>query len=523
MTWMLVFLVGVTIPEAEAALQAGRYQEALQKFEELYALDPTNPRIVEGLARSYEGMGQYDEALLQYTSLYQMDPANSRYRRKTFQLAMLLARQYRNIRDWNQARTYLELAVEVNPRDPTAWFWFGYVQERLGQRRGAIRAYTRAAQLGSEDARKALHRLNPPQTAGPPEEDTAPSPTGETLRPKPETTADSLSLLIQTLKESLATLILHEQYQKALILADSILRLNPNDLDVVNLRLQLRGKLQGESEAQKTRSTPVRPQEVSPSSFSWMEPIEALGSQIDSILAPYPPWMVYGGGGFLIFLLLLTWLSIRRSSRPSRAPVHMSTSFQPSSPSPPPSPPSSPSSGSVSAPSPPTPSSPPPPPSSQPQTQAPPPKPTPTPTPPPQSRSRPTPRGEVDEVWATNLEEAMEIAQREENTDFLEEKTTTPKKGNPKKMISALILIAMGRKQGGFQKDLTHGVFFGPGGYILHAQWGDIQGEEALIKIIEEVDPDSLKFVPGAIPPVGITMKMSPKKLREFLKRYQEG
>lgn len=128
----------------------------------------------------------------------------------------------------------------------------------------------------------------------------------------------------------------------------------------------------------------------------------------------------------------------------------------------------------------------------------------------------------MDDVWATNLEEAMSLARKLDEEEEAEAPPSTSR-GNPKKMISALVLIAMGRKQGGFQKDLTHGVFFGPGGYIIHAQWGnELQGEEALAYIIENVNPEELKFVPGAIPPVKFTMKMSPKALREFLKRYQQ-
>ncbi len=530
MIWAVLFLLGVTIPEAESALRAGQYQEALRKFEELYALDPSNPRILEGLARSYEGLGEYSEALIYYTNLYQMEPANPRYRRKVFQLAMLLARRYRDIGDWSQARSYLELAVEVNPRDPTAWFWMGHVLERLGMRGRAIRAYARAAKLGSPEARKALRRLRPPEKAESPPRDSAPPP--ETTAPAPSETPDTLTLRVHALKESLATLILREEYEAALALVDTILTLAPNDLEVVNLRLQLREKLQ----AQRTQTAPPSPSPVSPGE-SWTDGLVRWGEMLAAMLEPYPPWMVYGGGGVLLLLLFLTLVSLRHARRRSRGPtrvVYVAPSATGTGPAPQPSAPASPSPSPAPQPSgaeAPPPSSPPR--SAPPQRgeKTPPPSrprvshPRPSVPPPPEPSSPRTPdetEGPVDEVWATSLEEAFEVARR---MDAEEEPPPSPppRRGNPRKMISALVLIAMGRKQGGFQKDLTHGVFFGPGGYIIHAQWGDVQGEEALIKIIEEVDPEELKFVPGAIPPVRFTMKMSPKKLREFLKRYQQG
>jgi len=486
MIWAFLFLLGVTIPEAEADLQAGRYAEALKKFEELYALDPTNARILEGLARAHEGMGQYEDALLYYTQLYQADPGNVRYRQRTFQLAMLLARRHQQMGDWGQARSYLELAVEVNPRDGGAWLGYGQVLERLGQREAALQAYRQAARLGMPEAQKALERLAPPETT-----QHESHPAQETAAIRKETLAaqgDTLLPNLQPLRESLAALILRESFDSALALTDSILKLNPNDLQAANLRLQL---------LEKVRKKPAPSSMPSPSSIPpWTEVLldrlARWGAPLAARLAPYPDWMVWGGGGLFVFILLLVWASIRASRK-----THARKMVRPA---PPPQPqvlpPASRSTPSrSSATSPPSPES--------------------------ASSSIPSIREEpVDEVWATNLEEALSVAR-----EMDEEESAPPpsRKGNPRKMISAMILIAMGRKQGGFQKDLTHGVFFGPGGYIIHAQWGgELQGEEALQYIIQNVDPEELKFVPGAIPPVKFTMKMSPKALREFLKRYSQ-
>ncbi len=508
MIWAFLLLVGVTIPEAEADLRAGRYTEALQKFEELYALDPANPRILEGLARSHEGLGRYADALIYYTQLYQSDPANPRYRQRTFQLAMLLARRHRGLGDWEQARSYLELAVEVNPRDGRAWLWYGQVLERLGRRRAALRAYRRAARLGMAEARKALARLAPPAETTRPETPVRPETvsreTGTAQQETLGTPRDTLAATIQPLKESLAALILRESFDSALTLADSILKLNPNDLEVVNLRLQLLDKVRG-----KKPPVPDSPPSPGPVSVPWTEALAdrltRWGAPLAAFLAPYPDWMVWGGGGLLLLILVMVWISIRASRRPSRArrlqppPAAPPQRRRAASPSPPPS--------SAPAPQRPSPRQTPP----QPKQPAP-------PSPPP--ASPPIREEPVDEVWATNLEEALSVARE---MDEKEEPPPPSRKGNPRKMISALVLIAMGRKQGGFQKDLTHGVFFGPGGYIIHAQWGgELQGEEALRYIIENVDPEELKFVPGAIPPVKFTMKMSPKALREYLKRYQQ-
>ncbi len=505
MIWAFLLLVGVTIPEAEADLRAGRYTEALQKFEELYALDPANPRILEGLARAHEGLGQYEDALIYYTQLYQSNPMNPRYRQRTFQIAMLLARRYRNMRDWEQARSYLELAVEVNARDGRAWLWYAQVLERLGRRKAALRAYRRAARLGVPEARKALERLAPPEpppAESPPPARTVPEETGSVREETLAAPGDTLLSKIQSLKESLAALILRESFDSALVLADSILKRNPNDLEVVNLRLQLIEKVRPK-EKPAPSSMPTSPGPP-PWTDALLNRLARWGAPLAAFLAPYPDWMVWGGGGLLLLVLVMVWISIRASRKPSRT-----RRLRPR-PAPPPQPPE------------PIPSSPPPPPSPAPQQPSPASPVTPPPEAPPSSPSSPPIREEpVDEVWATNLEEALSVARE---MDQEEESPGPRKRGNPRKMISALVLIAMGRKQGGFQKDLTHGVFFGPGGYIIHAQWGgELQGEAALQYIIENVDPEELKFVPGAIPPVKFTMKLSPKALREYLKRYQQG
>jgi hypothetical protein len=149
--------------------------------------------------------------------------------------------------------------------------------------------------------------------------------------------------------------------------------------------------------------------------------------------------------------------------------------------------------------------------------------------PPEESPSSPEPEpeslvddSELEDVWAVTLEDAlkMEQAQEQEPSPKPSEQNEG-KEPSPLKMLTALLFVAMSRKQGAFRASEDRVIYFGPG-YIAHARWGDLEGEAALKQAIREGDPTAFDFQAGAIPPVRITMKVTARHLQQWIREYKE-
>lgn len=129
---------------------------------------------------------------------------------------------------------------------------------------------------------------------------------------------------------------------------------------------------------------------------------------------------------------------------------------------------------------------------------------------------------ELEDVWAVTLEDALRMEKTQEQEKPSEQpKREEEKEPSPLKMLTALLFVAMSRKQGAFRASEDRVIYFGPG-YIAHARWGDLEGEAALKEAIREGDPTAFDFQAGAIPPVRITMKVTARHLQQWIREYKE-
>ncbi len=530
MTWLLVFaLIGVTIPDAEAKLRAGQYTEALKMFQELYALDANNVRILKGLAQSYEGLGDRENALTYYFFAWQAAPGDPQVVNRVYQLAVALGQEdlFRN--DLESARTRFEMATTVAPGRPRAHFLLGTVYERMGQTARAIQEYRRARSLPL--ARKALRRLEerrrgsspragaptPPAEKVPPGPPPAPEPSLETAR---TALPDTVQTRIENYRKRVSSYVLKNQWDSALLYIDSILALDSTDLQAVQLRLEALRHLEAPPRDTMTPAPQGGGMASERESNPWLDRLERISEAWSAFLAPYPAWMVYGGGGILLFFLLLSWLSIRQARRRMeleqrrrarrRAREEIPETIPPAE-----APPRRTRKKVVKQ-------TPPPVPKEEAPEIAPPPE--------PESASprteEPEPLmddAELDDVWAVTLEEALKMEKAREEAETPQEKPAPqPEEApSPLKMLTALLFVAMSRKQGAFRAAEDRVIYFGPG-YIAHARWGDLEGEEALKAAIREGNPTAFDFQPGAIPPVRITLKVTARHLQQWIREYKE-
>ena len=127
----------------------GRDREAMTTSQRALALDPRLERAYSGLGVLYTKLGQLDRALEAFSTAIELDPTLIR-------AYYGMARTYVRAGRYEEARDALERLLAILPHDARALASLGNVLARLGDENEAIAAWSKAAQLGSSEARDAL-------------------------------------------------------------------------------------------------------------------------------------------------------------------------------------------------------------------------------------------------------------------------------------------------------------------------------------------------------------------------------
>jgi len=124
---------------ANRALKLGRYDAAAEMFDQLYAKNKRDPRILMGRAVAYQNLGRNDTALLAYEELLKISPNNED---ALLNMLGLLRAQYPEV----ALRRLMDLRAKY-PANAAIAAQIGVMQGELGHTEDALRFLGNAASL----------------------------------------------------------------------------------------------------------------------------------------------------------------------------------------------------------------------------------------------------------------------------------------------------------------------------------------------------------------------------------------
>lgn len=160
---------------AERAMALGRYDSALQIYEELYAKNPKDTVVLMGRAVTLQKIGRFDEAMQTYEALAELQPKNidvkinmlgllaTRYpsialrrlidlhdsNKQNVGIVAQIAVTAANLGDFETAMRYLGIAMSMQPDNASHVFNAAVILDRAGQTKEAISYYEKALEIDS--------------------------------------------------------------------------------------------------------------------------------------------------------------------------------------------------------------------------------------------------------------------------------------------------------------------------------------------------------------------------------------
>lgn len=165
--------VEATLAAANRALQLQRYESAMDMFDQLYAKNPRDLRILMGRAVAQQNVGLTDSAVRSYEEILAIDPKNADAMLNMLGLIRMqypsvalrrLADLYRahpdhpgiaaqigvthaDMGQYEEALRYLGIAATLEPRNAQHVFNMAIISDHNGQAANAIRYYEQALEL----------------------------------------------------------------------------------------------------------------------------------------------------------------------------------------------------------------------------------------------------------------------------------------------------------------------------------------------------------------------------------------
>ena len=142
---------------AQARLEAGEYQLAVDAYSALLAQGPAEARTLAGRAQAYEGLGDFDAALADLDAILALDTAGPRDQALAYAERARLRLQYFGDADPAEARADLEQAAALAPDEARVHYLIGWARlnfaldEAGPDPAAAIVDLTRAATLAPDD------------------------------------------------------------------------------------------------------------------------------------------------------------------------------------------------------------------------------------------------------------------------------------------------------------------------------------------------------------------------------------
>lgn len=161
------------VESAHRAYRLGRYQAAIDMYDELYRVNPRDERILMGRALTLQKLSRTSEAIKAYEEILVLNPDNQdavvnivgliRKEYPAVALEKLLSLRdrapdspailaqlgvaYADAGNLEDASTYLKQAVRAEPNKPQHYFNLGVIAERMKDRKAAISYYEKALEV----------------------------------------------------------------------------------------------------------------------------------------------------------------------------------------------------------------------------------------------------------------------------------------------------------------------------------------------------------------------------------------
>jgi tetratricopeptide (TPR) repeat protein len=137
---LLLMAAGGTRADADAALQAGRYQEAGEIYLALLRQTPRDTGLLDAMGQTLRRAGQFRQAAAFFQQEMKLDPANRA-------AARALAATFQEGGALDPARDLLTQLTTADPKDGESWYLLGLVSYRSGYYPAAIEQLDRALRL----------------------------------------------------------------------------------------------------------------------------------------------------------------------------------------------------------------------------------------------------------------------------------------------------------------------------------------------------------------------------------------
>jgi tetratricopeptide (TPR) repeat protein len=129
--------------------QAGNSEAAIKDFNQAIALQP-HADAYFNRANEYSKLNRLQEAISDYSSSISLQPRADSYTNRAF--------AYLKTRNIDLAKQDLLRAQKINPKYGRAYFLQGILEQNLGNRTAACKAFLKAANLGEENAKDAYSK-----------------------------------------------------------------------------------------------------------------------------------------------------------------------------------------------------------------------------------------------------------------------------------------------------------------------------------------------------------------------------
>ncbi len=143
-----------TSKAADDAFKAGRYDEAIQQYEQLLKMNPKDAETHFDLGATLQAKKDYDAAMAEYRTAASLDPSNAAYTKaldtvmdlKAAPIIDAAVKAHQN-KDYPSAITQYKQALDLRPNNASLWFDLASAQYSYQDYQGARTSYTRALEL----------------------------------------------------------------------------------------------------------------------------------------------------------------------------------------------------------------------------------------------------------------------------------------------------------------------------------------------------------------------------------------
>jgi tetratricopeptide (TPR) repeat protein len=137
---------------AQVTMSQNYYEDAIPLLESGLEIAPRRPDLLAALGESYFMAGKTEKAIEKFNALLEIDKTSRSY--------AFLGLSYRNLGRFDEAKTYFQQGLALDPRNSTCLFNLGFIAERQGDAAAAEKYFQQTLQYNPEYADALLELAN---------------------------------------------------------------------------------------------------------------------------------------------------------------------------------------------------------------------------------------------------------------------------------------------------------------------------------------------------------------------------